>query len=313
MDFEAEGMLEDLNPAQRAARLELLERLAAEGFSPQQLRDAVAENRLALLGVDRVLGGEYSAADIQELTGVPVELMLRIRQALGRSALGADERAFSDADLDAARSTKLFLDAGFDERQIIEISRVLGEGMARLAAAVTASFLDTFLAAGDSEDEVAERFAELAAAAHPGAHAGARSGLQGTPLGQRQPWNPGTRGARVGRRPGQSGPRGLLRRPRRLHAPRRGDRAARARERGRPPGALATSVAQRAGPTDQDDRRCRDVREPRRRGRSFGPRWRWCRRPRRPSSRASEPESRSARRCCAPAITTGTRSTSPAA
>jgi adenylate cyclase len=167
MDFEAEGMLEDLSPAQRAARLELLERLAAEGFSPQQLRDAVAENRLALLEVDRVLGGEYSAADIQELTGVPIELMLRIRQALGRSALGADERAFSAADVDAARSTKLFLDAGFDERQIIEISRVLGEGMARLAAAVTASFLDTFLAAGDSEDEVAERFAELTAQLTP--------------------------------------------------------------------------------------------------------------------------------------------------
>ena len=98
---------------------------------------------------------------------MPVELMLRIRQALGRSALGADERAFSEADLDAARSTKLFLDAGFDERQIIEISRVLGEGMARLAAAVTASFLDTFLAAGDSEAEVAERFAELTAQLTP--------------------------------------------------------------------------------------------------------------------------------------------------
>ena len=34
--------------------------------------------------------------------------------------------------------------------------------MARLSATVTASFLDTFLAAGDSEENVAERFAALA-------------------------------------------------------------------------------------------------------------------------------------------------------
>jgi adenylate cyclase len=62
----------------------------------------------------------------------------------------------------AARSTRLFLDAGFDERTIAEITRVLGEGMARLAATVTTAFTQTFLHAGDSEEEVAIRFAALA-------------------------------------------------------------------------------------------------------------------------------------------------------
>ncbi len=162
MDFEAEGMLEGLTSDQRAARLQLLERLAADGFSAQQLREAVAENRLALLLVDRVLGGRYTATDVHELTGLPVELVLRIRRALGLPDLGLDVRVFTEADVDAARSTKLFVDAGFDERAIIEISRVLGEGMARLSATVTASFVDTFLEAGDTEEAVAERFAQLA-------------------------------------------------------------------------------------------------------------------------------------------------------
>ena len=54
---------------------------------------------------------------------------------------------------------QLFLEAGFDEEEIAEITRVLGEGMARLTATITASFTETFLSAGDSEEEVALRFA----------------------------------------------------------------------------------------------------------------------------------------------------------
>jgi adenylate cyclase len=155
-------MLDGLSGEQRAARLALLERLAADGFGLEELRNAVAENRLALLRVDRVLGGRYTAVEVHDRTGLPVELVLRIRRALGLPDVGPEEPVFVDEDIEAARSTKLFLNAGFDEGAIVEISRVLGEGMMRLSATVTAAFLDTFLAAGDSEEEVAERFAGLA-------------------------------------------------------------------------------------------------------------------------------------------------------
>jgi len=121
-------MLDGLSGDQRAARLALLERLAADGFGREELRTAVAENRLVLLAVDRVLGGRYTGAEVQERTGLPVALVLRVRRALGLPDVGPDERVFVDEDIEAARSTKLFLDAGFDERAIIEISRVLGEG-----------------------------------------------------------------------------------------------------------------------------------------------------------------------------------------
>jgi adenylate cyclase len=162
MDFTGEGLLDGLEGDERAAREQLLQRLADDGFSLEQLRAAVNENRLALLPVDRVLGGTYTAVEIEQRTGLPVAMMIRIRRLQGLPEAGPEERVFSDEDIEAARSTKLFLDAGFQEDTIIEITRVLGEGMARLAATVTASFAQTFLNPGDTEGEVALRFATLA-------------------------------------------------------------------------------------------------------------------------------------------------------
>jgi adenylate cyclase len=56
----------------------------------------------------------------------------------------------------------MFLDAGFSEERIIEITRVLGEGMGRLATTIIAAFAQTFLQKGDNEEDVALRFADLA-------------------------------------------------------------------------------------------------------------------------------------------------------
>jgi adenylate cyclase len=162
MDFAAEGLLDDLEGEGRERRQQLLEHLHDDGFSLDELRRAVDEHRLALLPVDRVLGGTYTAKEIEEQTGLPAGTMIRIRRVLGLPKPGPDDRVFSDEDIEAARSTKLFLDAGFDDERIIEITRVLGEGMARLAATITAAFVETFLKPGDSEDAVALRFAGLA-------------------------------------------------------------------------------------------------------------------------------------------------------
>ncbi len=162
MDFEAEGLLDGLDGDEREARKRLLEELAQDGFSAEELRGAVAQNRLALLPLDRVLGGAHTAQEIEQRTAVPASLMIRIRRLMGLPEAGPTDRVFADEDVEAARATRLFLDAGFDEETIVEITRVLGEGMSRLAATVTASFVETFLAAGDSEDAVAARFAQLA-------------------------------------------------------------------------------------------------------------------------------------------------------
>jgi adenylate cyclase len=88
--------------------------------------------------------------------------MLRIRRLLGLPEPGPDEPVFGDEEVDAAKSISMFLASGLGEESIAEITRVLGEGMSRLAATTAAAFVDAFLEPGDSEDEVAERFAVLA-------------------------------------------------------------------------------------------------------------------------------------------------------
>jgi adenylate cyclase len=161
MDFDAEGMLDGLEGNQREARERLLTHLREEGFSDEDLRKALRENRLVLLPVDRVLGGTHTAREIEQETGLPASLLIRMRRLTGLSEPDPDDRVFSDDDIEAARATRQFIEAGFDEEQIMEVTRVLGEGMARLAATITAAFVETFLRPGDSEDDVAQRFATL--------------------------------------------------------------------------------------------------------------------------------------------------------
>jgi adenylate cyclase len=161
MDFAAAGLLDGLDGPERRAREQLLERLLAEGFSEQELKAAVAEDRLALLPVERVLGGKYTAAEIEQRTGVPASLVLRIRQLTGLPDPGPDERAFGDEDIAAMQSTQLFIDSGLGDDAIATITRVLGETMARLAATTTAGFAGAFLEPGDSEEDVALRFSAL--------------------------------------------------------------------------------------------------------------------------------------------------------
>jgi adenylate cyclase len=89
-------------------------------------------------------------------------MVRRVRGLLGLPIPAEDDHVFSDADAEAAKSLRMFLDAGFGEEEIAEITRVLGESMARLSATTTAAFVDTFLKPGDSEQDVALRFAGLA-------------------------------------------------------------------------------------------------------------------------------------------------------
>jgi adenylate cyclase len=162
MDFAAAGLLDGLEGEERAARERLLEQLADAGFTQAELQDAVAEDRLALLPVDRALEGQHTAEEIEERTGVPAHLVLRVRRLLGLPEARPDDRVFRDEDIDAAESAKLFLEAGVGEDAIAEVTRVLGEGMARLAATTAGAFVGAFLKAGDTEQDIATRFPELA-------------------------------------------------------------------------------------------------------------------------------------------------------
>ena len=139
MDFEAAGLLDGLEGEDRKAREQLLERLVDDGFSLDELKEAVAEDRLALLPVERVLSGRYTGEEISKATGLPVDLLVRIRRQLGLPESDPRERMFSEEEVAAAESIRMFREAGMGDDAINEITRVLGDGMSRLAA-TTAAF-----------------------------------------------------------------------------------------------------------------------------------------------------------------------------
>ncbi len=169
VDFAAEGLLDGLEGAAREGRATLLRELLDEGVPLEDLRAAVAEKRLALLPVDRVLGGEprYSAAEIAELAGVDEDVLEAALAALGVVAADTEARRFGEADLQAAQRLRLALDAGLPPGRLVDTQRVIGRAMAQVAAAMHSLVGETFLQAGDTEDELAARYAAAAQALLP--------------------------------------------------------------------------------------------------------------------------------------------------
>lgn len=163
MDFAAEGLLNGLaDERARADRSALLEELLAEGVSLDELRRAVAEDRLALLRVERVFGTEqYTPREVAELVGIDVELALRHRQALGLPRPGLDERVLTDSDIGALRPLKDFHAAGIPAEGILDVTRVLGEGLSRFAASLRPLVREAFLRPEISEHELSSRYAAV--------------------------------------------------------------------------------------------------------------------------------------------------------
>lgn len=162
MDFAEAGLLDGLEGGEREARLKLLERLCDEGVGIEELRQAVDEDRLPLVPLERALGGHHTAPDVAEKTGIDIDWLLRMRRALGLPEAKRDDPVFSDDDVAAAEALKVLLDAGLPEEDLIESTRVLGEGMARFTATITAMFARAFLQRGDTELDVALRYEAMA-------------------------------------------------------------------------------------------------------------------------------------------------------
>ena len=129
------------------------------GVSIEELRLAVAEDRLIFLPVERALGEEprYTPRQIAEETGLDFDFLTRQWQALGLPVRPDDEVAYSERDLDAARRLKGFLDAGLPEDGIVEMARVLGQSMARIAEASRFLVGTTLLSPGATEHDIARQ------------------------------------------------------------------------------------------------------------------------------------------------------------
>jgi adenylate cyclase len=165
IDFEAEGLLDGVAGEARAARLELLRQLSGEGVPLEELREAVEAGRLTLLPVERNLVGDgkrYTAREVAEISGIDLDLLRRFRAALGVPYGDPDEPIGTEADLQAALRTKAILDAGLPAEGILQTARTIGMGMGRIAEANRELVLRSLTQPGDTERDVAERFAQAA-------------------------------------------------------------------------------------------------------------------------------------------------------
>jgi len=165
IDFEAEGLLDGVDGEAREARRELLERLAGEGVALEELREAVEGGRLTLLPVERAFAGDgprYTPREVADLAGVDLELLQRATAALGIPYPDPDDRSLAEADLEEAHRIAAYCAAGFSEEGIVGVARTIGMGTARTAEAIRELFVRALMQPGDTERDLALRFASVA-------------------------------------------------------------------------------------------------------------------------------------------------------
>ncbi len=164
-DYAAAGLLEDVrDPEEREARIRLLDALRERGYELEELRRAHAEDRLAMLPLDRVFAGgcQYTPRDVVERTGLTLDFVTRNHRALGLTIMGPDDPVFDEDDMGRFEAAKQIFDTGLPLDQWLDMTRVTGQAAARIAEAFFQQFGEAFIEPGDNRDETALRFADIA-------------------------------------------------------------------------------------------------------------------------------------------------------
>jgi adenylate cyclase len=169
-DFETEGLLEGLDGDARDARRKLLEELEADGVPLEELREACEEGRLALVPLERALappGERLTFDELAERAQLEPDFLAHLTRALGLPMPDGDEAIFTERDLEAAQSVRGFREAGIADDALLEVTRVLGHSLSQVVAALRSMLTQSFFTPGDSEYEVAVRWAAAAKELNP--------------------------------------------------------------------------------------------------------------------------------------------------
>ena len=157
--------------------LDLHQVLRSLAVPEDDIARAEAGGTLELLALERVLSGggpTYDLREVAEESGIASDHILALWRALGFPEPRPGEKVFSDTDLEMLEDTVPFIaDGGLDTELALQMSRVIGSSVARIATAqvdAITSEIDErrrLLDAGEdgvdvvAEGEVAQRAAEL--------------------------------------------------------------------------------------------------------------------------------------------------------
>ncbi|HEX5366699.1 MAG TPA: adenylate/guanylate cyclase domain-containing protein [Acidimicrobiales bacterium] len=113
--------------------------LADLGCSSDELDAAESEGTLPLLAVDRLILPEVARHDlgtVSERTGLTVEQVRQLWRSLGYPVPRDDEAVFTDSDVDILGEVGRFVEGAVaPEDLLLQMSRVIGSSMARVASA----------------------------------------------------------------------------------------------------------------------------------------------------------------------------------
>ena len=150
-------LLGDLEGNARAERAELIEWLFEQGITADEIRGAVAPTLLAtrrLMGDD---GSCVSAREISRSAGIELELLQRVQRAIGLARVeDPDAAVHLRADGAAAAHAQRFVDLGVDPERMLQVVRILAEGLSHAAEVMRYTALATILRPGASELELAK-------------------------------------------------------------------------------------------------------------------------------------------------------------
>ncbi len=161
-DAEVEKLLEGLDGDARAERAELIEWLLEQGITADEIRSSAVPMLVAsrrLIGDD---GDFVSTRQISEEAGIDLEFLQRVQRAIGLVRVDDPDAAVHlRADGAAAAHAKEFLDLGIHPDQVVQVVRVLAEGLSHAAEVMRGTALSTILQPGAREVETAKALQAL--------------------------------------------------------------------------------------------------------------------------------------------------------
>jgi len=160
----------DISRVEALARVRFL--LLDLGCTDEEIDQAVEDDALDLLVVDRILvpaDHRLTQTEVAERTDIPLDVAKRFWRALGFLDVGEDEAAFTDMDIEAVHIFQSLVAMGLvDLDSAVQMARVIGSSMARIAEAETApGSTPILMGSGDSILD-ADAFAAQAGASIPG-------------------------------------------------------------------------------------------------------------------------------------------------
>lgn len=157
-DIEESGLLNGLEGTARAERAELIPWLLERGVTVEQIRGAFAPMLLAsrrLLGDDGVY---VSARETSAKFGIELDLLQQLHRAMGLPRIDdPDAAVLMRADAETAAFAQRFIELGIEPDQLVQITRMLGEGLSRAAEVMRYTALATVLQPGATELDIAKR------------------------------------------------------------------------------------------------------------------------------------------------------------